>query len=73
MSLATLSSKILRSARTHVVRADTMRPMTVLSKQSAEEYKKQVRMLQTVPVLVIISADSVDRQECSSVGVLFLN
>ena len=41
MSLATLSSKILRSARTHV-RAESMRPMTVLSKQSAEEYKKQV-------------------------------
>lgn len=40
MSLATLSSKILRSSRTYV-RSEAMRPMTVLSKQSAEEYKKQ--------------------------------
>ena len=41
MSLATVSSKILRSARTQF-RAEAFRPMTVLSKQSAEEYKKQV-------------------------------
>lgn len=41
MSLATVSSKILRSARTQF-RAEGFRPMTVLSKQSAEEYKKQV-------------------------------
>jgi len=42
MSLATaFSSKLLRSARTQL-RAESFRPMTVLSKQSAEEYKKLV-------------------------------
>lgn len=40
MSLATASSKILRSTRAQL-RAESFRPMTVLSKQSAEEYKKQ--------------------------------
>lgn len=41
MSLATVSSKILRSARTQL-HAQGMRPMTVLSKESAETYKQKV-------------------------------
>jgi hypothetical protein len=44
MSFVTVSSKILRSARTQL-RAEAFRPMTVLSKQSAEEYKKKVSWL----------------------------
>jgi hypothetical protein len=41
MSLSTLSSKMLPLAR-RAVMTNAVRPMSVISKQSGEEYKKQV-------------------------------